>query len=216
MSNVPFIAVEGVISVGKTTLAKEIAKAYQMHLITEIVEENPFLDKFYKNMNDWSFQTEMFFLTHRFKQLETIAEQYINNQNGVVSDYHVFKNQIFAEQTLKPHHLKKYVKIYNILTEDMPSPNLIIYLKASLQTLIKRVKKRNRAIERHLSSTYLNALIQDYDAFIHHYKLCHPDIPLLTFNADQIDFVENKEDLEFILNEVKPYITEHGGKIFEK
>lgn len=207
MINVPFIAVEGVIGVGKTTLAEHIAQTFHMDLIQEIVEENPFLDKFYESMSDWSFQTEMFFLCHRFKQLEMMKDQFIQKGKPVVADYHIFKNQIFAEQTLKTDHLKKYKRVYSILTEDMPSPNLIIYLKASLPTLVHRVQKRNRYVERHLSSDYLNDLIQDYEVFIQKYKQTHPSIPVLTFNADELDFVENKKDLTYILNEIKPYIT---------
>lgn len=96
----PFIAVEGPIGAGKTTLATMLAKEFQFPLVKEIVEENPFLDKFYEDMEQWSFQLEMFFLCNRFKQLESIEENYVNKQRPVVTDYHVYKNMIFAERTL--------------------------------------------------------------------------------------------------------------------
>lgn len=96
----PFIAVEGPIGAGKTTLATMLAKEFQFPLVKEIVEENPFLDKFYEDMEQWSFQLEMFFLCNRFKQLESIQENYVNQQQPIVTDYHVYKNMIFAERTL--------------------------------------------------------------------------------------------------------------------
>lgn len=126
MGIVPFIAVEGPIGVGKTSLAKAIAEQFGYHLLKEIVDENPFLGKFYENIEEWSFQTEMFFLCNRYKQLEDINRDFIQKQKPVVADYHIIKNLIFAERTLKDHEYKKYLKIYDILTEDMPQPNMRI------------------------------------------------------------------------------------------
>ncbi|MCY7526060.1 deoxynucleoside kinase, partial [Bacillus safensis] len=138
----PFIAVEGPIGAGKTTLATMLAKEFQFPLVKEIVEENPFLDKFYEDMEQWSFQLEMFFLCNRFKQLESIEENYVNKQQPVVTDYHVYKNMIFAERTLSKKHMDKYRKIYHLLTDDLPKPNAMIYIKASLPTLLERIQMR--------------------------------------------------------------------------
>ncbi len=213
MKQTPFIAIEGPIGVGKTSLAKAISKSFQFHLIKEIVEENPFLGKFYENIADYSFQTEMFFLTHRFQQLETVRDEFILNDQPIVSDYHVFKNKIFASRSLKPEHYDKYSIIYNVLTEDLPMPNVIIYLKASLDTLLKRVHKRAREVEKHITPDYLERLSTDYEAFMKAFSEEHPNIPVLTFNGDELDFIENKKDLFHIFKQVDNLLTKdvHNG-----
>src|SRR5690625_5098710 len=126
MAEVPFIAIEGPIGIGKTSLAKKIASHFEFHLLKEIVSENPFLDKFYEDINEWSFQTEMFFLCNRYKQLEDIENDFLKNARPVVADYHIAKNMIFARRTLNESQLDKYGQIYEILTKDMPLPNLMI------------------------------------------------------------------------------------------
>src|SRR6185437_14268284 len=120
----PFIVVEGPIGVGKTTLTKLLAAEFSYASLTEIVEENPFLGKFYENIEEWSFQTEMFFLCNRFKQLGDINTHYLSKDIPVVADYHILKNLIFAGRTLSGEEYRKYFNIYQILTEDMPKPNV--------------------------------------------------------------------------------------------
>ncbi|MGM7703838.1 deoxynucleoside kinase [Pseudalkalibacillus sp. Hm43] len=203
MDNTPFIAVEGPIGVGKTSLAKAISDRYNYHLLKEIVEENPFLGKFYDDIEEWSFQTEMFFLCNRFKQLEDIDRLYLQHTLPVVSDYHIFKNRIFAMRTLKDVHFQKYMQIFEILTKDMPSPNMVIYLKASLETLLKRISLRGRDIEKNIDPDYLKQLSSDYDIFMYQFQKLHPEIPVLTIDGDQVDFVQNPEQLEDILRTVQ-------------
>src|SRR5699024_4513607 len=118
MKQVPFITIEGPIGVGKTSLAKRISQHFQFHFLGEIVEENPFLNKFYTDIHEWSFQTEMFFLCNRYKQLEDIEKQFLDKQTPVVADYHILKNLIFSERTLQGRQRDKYHQIYSILTED--------------------------------------------------------------------------------------------------
>lgn len=203
MNQTPFITVEGPIGVGKTSLAKEIANRFQYHILKEIVEENPFLGKFYTDIEEWSFQTEMFFLCNRYKQLEDIHTKFLNQKQPVVADYHIMKNIIFAERTLNDYQFQKYQQIYDILTRDMPIPNVIIYLRASLDTLLYRVAKRGREIEKQMSAAYLQQLLEDYDRAMEYFKLANPHIPILTFNGDDLDFVMNKDDLETILSTVE-------------
>jgi deoxyguanosine kinase len=203
MTNTPFIAVEGPIGIGKTSLSKAIAEHFNFSLLKEIVEENPFLGKFYDNIEEWSFQTEMFFLCNRFKQLEDINKNYLLNGQAVVADYHIFKNRIFAERTLQSTQYDKYQQIYNILTEDMPQPNVIVYLNASLETIMKRIALRGRDIEKNIDPGYLQRLINDYELFMKHFQAMHPDIPVLSYSGDDIDFVNNEQDLTKILNEVE-------------
>ncbi|MGR5995787.1 deoxynucleoside kinase [Bacillus cereus] len=200
MTGVPFITVEGPIGVGKTSLAKEISTHMQLHLLKEIVDENPFLGKFYENIDEWSFQTEMFFLCNRYKQLEDINIKYLNQRKPVVADYHIFKNLIFASRTLKDSQYDKYMQIYRILTQDMPVPNVIVYLTASLETLQKRIAMRGREFEKNMDPNYLLQLTKDYETAMDAFKKDHPEIPVLKFNGDDMDFVKNPDDLNVILS----------------
>ncbi|AAP24072.1 MULTISPECIES: deoxynucleoside kinase [Bacillus] len=200
MTGVPFITVEGPIGVGKTSLAKEISTHMQLHLLKEIVDENPFLGKFYEDIDEWSFQTEMFFLCNRYKQLEDINIKYLNQRKPVVADYHIFKNVIFASRTLKDSQYDKYMQIYRILTQDMPVPNVIVYLTASLETLQRRIAMRGREFEKNMDPNYLLQLTKDYETAMDAFKKDHPDIPVLKFNGDDMDFVKNPDDLNVILS----------------
>ncbi|WP_251555362.1 deoxynucleoside kinase [Neobacillus muris] len=202
MGDIPFITVEGPIGVGKTSLAKAISEHFQFALLKEIVDENPFLGKFYENIEEWSFQTEMFFLCNRFKQLGDINTHYLSKSRAVVADYHIFKNLIFAQRTLNAAEYKKYYKIYQILTEDMPKPNVIIYLNASLDTLLKRIQLRGREIEKNISPLYLEQLSLDYEQTLSVFEKEHPDIPVLRFNGDELDFVKNEQDLDYIIEKL--------------
>ncbi|MGM0831183.1 MAG: deoxynucleoside kinase [Bacillota bacterium] len=204
MGRIPFITVEGPIGIGKTSLAKAISEHFHFHLLKEIVDENPFLDKFYDDIEEWSFQTEMFFLCNRYKQLEDIEKHYLSQNKSVVADYHILKNIIFAKRTLKDEQqFKKYLNIYDILTSDMPRPNVVIYLNASLDTLLKRIEKRGRDFEKKISPLYLKQLSLDYEEYMNTFEKTHPDIPVLRYNGDHVDFVQNNEDLKYILTQLE-------------
>lgn len=200
--SVPFITVEGPIGVGKTTLSKAIAEAQRFHQLSEIVDENPFLNKFYEDIEEWSFQTEMFFLCNRYKQLSDIQSKYLSRQQPVVADYHIFKNLIFARRSLPADEYAKYEEIYHILTKDMPVPNVIIYLHATLDTLMKRIALRGRDFEKNIDPSYLRKLSEDYEQFISDFEAAHPEIPVLHFNGDKLDFVNDTADLHTILSKV--------------
>ena len=208
--SIPFITVEGPIGVGKTSLAKEIAQYYNYHLLKEIVDENPFLGKFYENIDEWSFQTEMFFLCNRYKQLSDINNHILANQSPVVADYHIFKNLIFAKRTLKASEYDKYEAIYNILTADMPVPNMVIYLHASIDTLMGRIAKRGREFEKMISREYMEQLAADYHTFIGHFEKMHPEIPVIQLNGDELDFVERENDLNYILQLVEEKLSKRS------
>lgn len=206
MKHAPFIAVEGPIGAGKTTLALMLAQKLQIPVLKEIVEENPFLGKFYQNIDEWSFQLEMFFLCNRYKQLEDTGLHYIEKNQPVITDYHIYKNLIFADRTLKGIKREKYRQIYHLLTDDLPKPNVILYIKADLDTLLQRINKRGRSFEEDMDPAYLQQLIEDYETAM--MFLAHSDQPpvILTIDGSQIDFVENQEHFDQIVSDVKELI----------
>nr|WP_197970077.1 deoxynucleoside kinase [Mesobacillus harenae] len=181
-------------------MAKAIADHFNFTLLKEIVDENPFLGKFYEDIEEWSFQTEMFFLCNRYKQLGDINKHYISKSQPVVADYHILKNLVFAQRSLNPQEYQKYYDIYQILTTDMPKPNVVIYLNASLDTLLKRIKLRGREIEKNISPLYLEQLSLDYDETMKSFEQQFPEIPVLRFSGDEFDFVKNDGDLNHIIN----------------
>lgn len=200
--HVPFIAVEGPIGAGKTSLSKEISDYLEFNLLKEIVDENPYLNKFYEDIQEWSFQTEMFFLCNRYKQIDDTHKKYIELKKPVVSDYHILKNLIFARRTLKHQDYEKYEQIYDILTKDMVMPNFIIYIHASIDTLLHRINKRGREFEKNMDPQYLIQLSLDYENYFQTFIQHHPTIPVLRINGDELDFVNNPMDKEFVMKQV--------------
>jgi deoxyguanosine kinase len=207
MKSAPFIAVEGPIGAGKTTLATMLSQELNLPLVKEIVEENPFLASFYQDIDEWSFQLEMFFLCNRFKQLEDTGAHYIQQNTPVISDYHIYKNMIFADRTLKGTKRDKYRQIYHLLTDDLPKPNLVLYIEAELDTLMQRINKRGRSFEQDMDPAYMEQLIADYKTGMA-YLANSPNPPIIIkVNAEQLDFVEHPEHFKQIVNQVKEYIT---------
>lgn len=202
------ITIEGPIGIGKTSLSRELSRAFELQLLEEIVYENPFLGKFYENIAEWSFQLEMFFLCNRYKQLQDIHSQYLNLGTSVVSDYNIFKNTIFAKRTLTGENLPKYLKIYDILTEGLPQAHLVIYLTASIDTVMKRIGMRDREMERSMGVAYMENLIADYNEFMEAFERHHPDTPVLKFDCDNLDFVHRPDDLRYILDSIGVRIRE--------
>ncbi|GIP26756.1 deoxyguanosine kinase [Paenibacillus sp. J23TS9] len=203
MEHVPFIAVEGPIGAGKTTLASMLADQLKFPVIKEIVEENPFIDKFYQNMDDWSFQLEMFFLCNRYKQLKETVSEFIDKGKPVISDYHIYKNLIFSDRTLKGTEREKYREIFHVLTDDLPKPNIIFYIRADLDTLLKRIAKRGRSFEEDIDQNYLQQLIEDYEAAMASLAIREPGTRIITIDGNTVDFVENREHFEEIASHIK-------------
>ncbi|MBC8525794.1 MAG: deoxynucleoside kinase [Candidatus Cloacimonetes bacterium] len=166
-----FIAVEGVIGVGKTTLAKRLAKELNSKLICEVVEENPFLHKFYDDIKGRAFQTQIFFLLSRYRQMKKFF-QIEMFQTNIVSDYMFMKDSIFANLTLNQDELRMYQAIFSILKEKVVHPDLIIYLYADLEKVLHRIKSRNRTFERNIQPEYINNLMKAYDNFFTTFTDC--------------------------------------------
>lgn len=198
-----FIAVEGPIGVGKSSLAHKLSQTFNYYEEKEIVNENPFLSDFYEDISKWSFQTEMFFLCNRYKQFQDLEAIH----TGIVSDYHIYKNKIFANNTLTPSEFDKFSRIYDILTEDLEMPNVIIFLDADLEILKKRIALRNRSFEHQIEDDYLLNLKRDYNAYYRSLKADGESV--IRIDTTDLDFMKQENDYNYILDLVQPLI---GGK----
>ena len=197
MANWRFISVEGVIGVGKTSLATLLSKALNGKVLLEEADENPFLPKFYEDPERFSFATQVFFLLSRYNSLKSIIHREIFSK-VVISDYMFAKDRIFATVNLKENELNLYNKIYNLIEKDIPYPDLVIFLQADVETLIKRIKKRGRHYEMSISADYLKDLIESYNEFFFHYEKS----PVLIVNTKNADFLMNREHLNGLIKEI--------------
>jgi deoxyadenosine/deoxycytidine kinase len=193
-----YIVVEGPIGVGKSSLTNILSERFAARKVMEVVEENPFLSSFYSDRAKYAFQTQMFFLLSRFKQQQKLFQQDLFAA-VTVSDYLFAKDRIFAHLTLDPNELFLYERIFEELGPRVAKPDLVIYMQARLEVLMHRIKKRGREFERRFDQAYLEDLCKAYNEFFFHYQ----DTPLLVVNTSDIDFVNNPEDLENLINVVK-------------
>jgi len=190
-----YIAIEGLIGVGKTALARLLADKLQATLILEEVEENPYLDRFYKDIKSYAFQTQLFFLFSRYKQQQELRQASIFH---VVSDYLFEKDRVFAYLNLNEHEITLYEKVYATLVKDLTHPDLVVYLQAQVDTIRERIHRRSREFEVDLSNEYLASLADAYNRFFLHYD----STPLLIVNTDSLDFVKNQDDFENLFREI--------------
>jgi deoxyadenosine/deoxycytidine kinase len=196
-NEVKYIAIEGVIGAGKTSLATMLSKKLKAKLILEKFETNPFLENFYKDPERYAFQTQLFFLLSRFQQQQDLMQYDLFN-NYIISDYIFEKDKIFAYLNLQDDELKLYEKIISFIERNIPKPDLVIYIQSSLEQLVKNIKKRNRNFESNISEEYLKELIEAYNYFFFRYKNC----PLLIVNCTTVDFVNNKSDFDLLLDNI--------------
>jgi deoxyguanosine kinase len=194
------IAVEGAIGAGKTSLSKLLSETYGAKLALEKDEDNPFIAKFYDNRETLAFQTQVFFLLSRYAQYLELAQKDLFN-SVILIDYLFQRDRVFATLNLKPHELNLYDQIFNMLKGKIPKPDLVIFLQASSETLIKRVKKRDRDYEKTLDFSYLDSVNKAFNNFFFYYS----DTPLLVVNTNEIDFVEKKGDLDQLINKINSH-----------
>jgi len=194
-----YIAVEGPIGVGKTTLTKNLAQTFNYEVLLERAEDNPFLERFYLKESNTALPTQLFFLFQRVKQLNALRQTDLF-QPVRVADFLIEKDQLFAELTLDDEELNLYQQVYERLTIDAPKPDLVIYLQASADILLERVNQRGIPAERNISYDYLQKLNDAYTRFFHFYE----SSPLLIVNASDIDWVNNANDyrnlVDYMLN----------------
>lgn len=201
-----YLAIDGPIGVGKTTLVEMLVRRFEGVKVLEDVE-NPFLDKFYKDRPGAAFQTQLYFLLSRFKQQEEIIQRELF-QRLVVADYPFPKDRIFAYLNLTDDELLVYDKLYTMLEPKVPNPDLMIYLVADVETCMERIRKRSRSFEKNISKAYLAELIDAYNHYYHHYDRS----PLLMVDTRYLNFPERERDFEKFLDQIRRPIK--GTQVF--
>ncbi|MBI3122948.1 MAG: deoxynucleoside kinase [Ignavibacteriales bacterium] len=197
MAELRYIAIEGVIGAGKTTLAGMLSEKLNADLILEQFEENPFLEKFYDDRKRFAFQTQMFFLINRYKQQQQLKQQDLFS-SITVSDYIFDKDKIFAYLNLSAEEVKLYENIFPLLERDIPKPDLVIFLQCSIDRLMANIKLRGRKFEKNLTRQYLAELSEAYNNFFFKYN----NTPLLIVNTSDIDFVNSESDFKELFNQI--------------
>jgi len=189
-----YIAIEGVIGVGKTSLARLLAERFQARLVLEEPEANPFLADFYKDPRRYAFQTQMFFLISRYKDLRERVQPDLFHE-GIVADYLFQKDRIFANLNLSDRELMLYDAIAPHLESEVPAPDLVVYLQASPERILERIQQRGRTYEKLMDPKYTATLAEAYNYFFFHFR----DAPLLVVNTDEMNFVDRTNDLEDLI-----------------
>ncbi|MCX6158819.1 MAG: deoxynucleoside kinase [Ignavibacteriae bacterium] len=204
MSQIKYIAIEGVIGAGKTSLAKMISEKLNAKLVLESFEDNPFLEKFYKNPRRYALHTQMYFLMSRYKQLLELRQDDLFH-NYIISDYIFEKDKIFAYLNLADDELELYEKMVSFIERNLQTPDLVIYLQSTVERLMANINKRGRPAEKQMSETYISDLNEAYNYFFFRFKASR----VMIVNATEIDFVNNKYDFDELVAEIlKP---EHGN-----
>ncbi len=192
-----YIAVEGPIGVGKTTPVLRLAERLKSRLVLEVVEENPFLADFYTDRNRYAFQTQLFFLMSRFRQQSELVQPDLFSP-GILSDYHLLKDRIFAQLTLSGDELMLYERVYTSLETHIQQPDVIVYLHAQQDVLLNRIAQRGRPFEEDFDRDYLLGLSELYTHFFTHYE----KVPVLDLDTSKIDYANHDGPLEDIYAEI--------------
>jgi len=207
LRNLYYIAIEGPIGVGKSSLARLLSKELGARLVVEEFEENPFLPEFYVDPERYAFQTQLFFLLQRYRQQQDLR-QVDMFQKLLVTDYMFVKDRLFASLNLNEKEMQLYDTVANLLERNVINPDLVIYLQADTDTLMKNIAKRGREMEKNITYEYIDALNQVYTEFFFRYQ----DTPLVIINTNNIDFVNNKNDLDEVISYIRQPVS--GTKFF--
>jgi deoxyguanosine kinase len=194
-----YIAIEGNIGAGKTSLANLLSDQFNAKMVLERFADNPFLPKFYEDKERYAFPLEMSFLADRYQQLSDDLAQFDLFKNFIVSDYYIFKSLIFAQVTLSKEEYLLYRKMFNLIYKEITKPDLYIYLYQNTDRLLENIKKRGRVYEQNIESGYLEKIHNGYQNFIK----TQNDLNLLVIDVSEIDFVNNPVDYNFIINKIK-------------
>jgi deoxyadenosine/deoxycytidine kinase len=196
-SEIHYIAIEGVIGAGKTSLARMLSERLGARFVLEKFEENPFLPRFYEDPEHYAFQTQIFFLLNRYRQQHELFQADLFHSH-IVSDYIFEKDKIFAYLTLRDDELKLYENLLITIERTIPPPDLVIYLQSSVDRLMVNIRKRGREMEKNMSEEYIKELNEAYNYFFFRYK----SAPLLIVKATDIDFVNNPDHFEDLLTQI--------------
>jgi len=205
--NLYYIAIEGTIGVGKTSLAELLSKELGARLVLEDFEDNPFLPDFYNDPERFGFQTQLFFLLQRYRQQQDLR-QVDMFQKLLITDYMFVKDRLFASLNLGDKEMHLYDTIASLLERNIIKPDLVIYLQADTDVLMKNIEKRGRNMERNVTWEYIDALNQVYTEYFFRYQ----DTPLVIINTNNIDFVENESDLKEVIDYIRQPVS--GTKFF--
>jgi deoxyguanosine kinase len=196
-----YIAIEGVIGVGKTTLARLLQPAFQAGLMLEVFEENPFLSDFYADRQRYAFQTQIFFLLSRYHQQRRTVAELIGQYDHLIADYTFEKDALFARINLKGDELEMYYRVHEALAEKIVLPDLVVYLRADTDVLMQRIAFRDRPYERNMERGYIEELNQGYENFFADHQGRRS--PVLAIDTDELDYVHHKSDLELVENRIR-------------
>ncbi len=199
-----YIAIEGVIGVGKTTLARMLAPSFDAELLLEVFEENPFLSDFYSDRARYAFQTQIFFLLSRYHQQRRGVTALVDSGKSLLSDYTFAKDSLFARINLQGDELDMYKRVHEALAEKIPMPNLLVYLRADTDVLMQRIALRDRSYERNMERNYIDDLNRAYEEF---FSRPYDGTPVLTIDTNPLDFVRNPGDLGIIANRIRQKLT---------
>lgn len=198
-----YISIEGVIGTGKTSLARMLGEVLDAQVIYERPEENPFLEDFYRDPRRYAFQTQLYFLLSRYRQQLEIFQPDLFYET-MISDYLFAKDRIFAHLNLEDRELFLYNRVASLLEQDVPKPDLVVYLQSAPEGLLQNIRKRGRSYEKDMSDDYIRALNEAYNRFFFHYN----DTPLLVVNSTLVDFVNVKKDFDELVNQI---MRPHSG-----
>ena len=207
MRNLYYVAIEGPIGVGKTSLAKLLSERLGARLILEGFDENPFLSEFYDEPERYAFQTQLFFLLQRYQQQQELRQVDMFH-NLLIVDYMFVKDRLFASLNLDEKEMTLYDTVAKLLEKNVINPDLVIYLQADTDTLMRNISYRGRDMEKNISEEYIDALNQLYTEYFFRYQ----DTPLVIINTNNIDFVHNDKDLDEVINYIRQPVT--GTKFF--
>jgi deoxyadenosine/deoxycytidine kinase len=207
MRNLYYIAIEGPIGVGKTSLSELLSKELGARLVLEDFEDNPFLPDFYNDPERFGFQTQLFFLLQRYRQQQDLR-QVDMFQKLLITDYMFVKDRLFASLNLDDKEMHLYDTVASLLERNIIKPDLVIYLQADTDVLMKNIEKRGRNMERNVTWEYIDALNQVYTEYFFRYQ----DTPLVIINTNNIDFVENENDLKEVIQYIRQPVS--GTKFF--
>lgn len=195
-----YVAIEGVIGVGKTTLARMLQPAFNAEILLEIFEENPFLSDFYADRERYAFQTQIFFLLSRYHQQRRTVHEIVTSGKDLLADYTFAKDALFAQINLKGDELDMYYKVHEALAEKIQKPDLLVYLQAGTDTLMQRIALRDRSYERQMERSYIDELNHAYDDF---FSKPFDHTPVLTIETDNLNIIQNSEHLRLIESRIR-------------